>query len=194
MTRELPIIFSGPMVQALLDGRKTMTRRPIKPQPDEDGICKNLVDGLLYDTSGRIYKLPWQIGDHLWVKEAFAYCPLDFKDTKGYIYKADGKYNDYVCPGEWHNSMFMPRWATRITLEITDIKVERVQDISEEDARKEGCDFDDGEPPDGYGEEDRPTAKQNFMFLWDSIYHKKPAFDWPANPWVWVIEFKRITP
>lgn len=92
----------------------------------------------------------------------------------------------------WRTPLYMPRWASRIDLEVVSVRVERLQNITEEDARAEGCFFDD-EPgcPEGFCEEDRPKARDEFIFLWNKI-HKKDGYVWTKNPWVWVIEFKRL--
>jgi hypothetical protein len=194
--KERPIIFNTNMVKAILEGRKTQTRRPIKPQPlghslesilDGKWFTKSF-DGLL---SPKIKDLPMycplgQIGDHLWVRETFRFydsdeCPhADFPcgcPRNGTpLFKASHDCGD----GEkWKPSIHMPRWTSRILLEITNIRVERLNDISESDCLKEGV----GSPIL------RDCKKPKFMQLWESVYGSD---SWKQNSWVWVVEFKVI--
>jgi hypothetical protein len=195
--KERPIIFSAPMVRAILDGSKTQTRRAVKPQPQE----------LAPNPSGRAvlhepcpYGLP---GDRLWVREGFK--PIASGEVKngygevryGFAYKADsatvwaerptiihdlsgqpptGSMQFEERP--WKSPIHMPHAACRIRLEITDVRVQRVQDISEADALAEGV---------------RRQIKHAAAYaeLWDSI---NGAGAWDANPWVWVVSFARISP
>jgi hypothetical protein len=188
--KERPIIFSGDMVRVILDGRKTQTRRVIKPQP-------KIIHALYPDASietERIFRrgdqrihCPYGIpGDRLWVRETFCHATLTGydarKDGGDYWYRAT---DEGLCDGPWKPSIFMPRWASRILLEITEVRVERVQDISEKDAGAEGawrtpagCSHYSIEPPE-------------FETLWDSINAKR-GYSWESNPWVWVISFRRI--
>lgn len=195
---EHPILFNTAMVQAILDGRKTQTRRVVKPQP----IGKSFDDplhgkwlklnfgGLLLPT---VKDLPMhspygQIGDRLWVRETYG---TKIRNVGGaphesYAYKADNpdEINFYDCNGngypiKWKPSIHMPRKASRIQLEITNIRVELLNDISEADCIKEGV----GSPIL------RDCKKPKFMQLWESI---NGAGSWDKNPWVWVIEFKVI--
>jgi hypothetical protein len=198
--KERPILFNGDMVRAILDGRKTQTRRVIKPQPKiistHDGSMNIL------QITG---KAPWfngdpnhtcpygVIGDRLWVRETWGLEPdMDeqLKDdglTPGQIeyegyhigYKADG--SGAYCVEKWRPSIFMPRWASRIMLDITDVRVERLQEISEDDAQAEGV---------GYWGCDTIEV---FEDLWNSINQKR-GYPWSSNPWVWVIEFKVLEP
>lgn len=170
--KERPIIFSSPMIRAILEGRKTQTRRIIKPQPDRNGLWPR---GSAPGASS--YDCPCgQSGDRLWVREAFV-------SMNGYVfYRAD------ALPGREHimkyqSPIHMPRWASRITLEITKIRVERVQDISEADAIAEGCEQPSGVPTGPH------FMRQVFRGVWDSIHG---PCSWGENPWVWVLEFKRI--
>jgi len=191
MSRERPILFNGDMVRAILEGRKTMTRRVMKHQPGEvTAVGRPLFfqDG---DTGRRVSpKCPYgQPGDHLWVRETFA---DEAGDTRKYLgdhiyYRADGDGVD-LQDGFWTPSIHMPRWASRITLEVTGVRVERLQDISEEDAQAEGA-----EPKlcTGYPYHNPPSTHTNgFCQLWESI--NGPG-SWDANPWVWVVEFRRLT-
>jgi hypothetical protein len=166
--KERPIIFNSEMVRAILDGRKTQTRRVIKPQPGD--IHRDLL---------RInYHCPYgQPGDHLWVRETFQ---IDDNYPDMVFYKADDLAGHIST--KWNSPIYMPRCDSRITLEITNRRVERVQDITEEDAMAEGV----GRIA-GLGE-----YRQCFKNLWDSI-NKKRDYGWDTNPYVWVIEFKRIS-
>lgn len=171
---EKPIIFSSKMILAILKNRKSQTRRPIK----------NL-DNSQWETSlfeaGRwkeAIKCPYgQSGDRLWVRETWQYNPFG-----GIVYRAGSGIVD--CDGKgWRSPIYMPKSVSRITLEILNIRVERVQDIIQDDIYAEGC-------PLSY---DLTTAHGKwFKTLWDSIYSKK-GFGWDINPWVWMIGFKKIT-
>lgn len=178
---ERPILFSGPMVMAILDGRKTQTRRVVKPQTIQPSV---LTPAAWKDAvTGRPVKSPYgYIGDRLWVKETFVH----LGEHGQVFYRADGSnnYNDpFTWSGSWKPSLFMRKKFSRITLEIVDVRVERVRDIGQGDACKEGC----------------PKLHEPidwFSGLWDSINGKaKPGkhdVSWAANPWVWVIEFKVV--
>ncbi len=157
--------MSAPMVRAILEGRKTMTRRVIKFNLSGRVEFKNR-QWHIADPNA-ILACPYQIGQTLWVRESFNY------DEDTIYYKADG---NHPSKYKWKPSIFMPRWASRITLEVTDIKVERLQEISEEDAQKEGLKLLQG------------GIVSEFAVLWDSINGKK--YPWVSNPWVWVIGFK----
>ncbi|HHL4075491.1 TPA: hypothetical protein ACQ7TU_003660 [Klebsiella pneumoniae] len=218
--KERGMIFNGEMVRALLDGRKTQTRRIMAPQPADDierCIFPN-PEAIGWKSSLRHkhgsttahfchYGKP---GDRIWVRETFqgplfdydlmdSYCkdPTPFEKPEFCVYKADGvpapefyDANDelHCC---WRPSIHMPRWASRILLEITDVRVERLNAISEEDAQAEGMELTGWRPtysdPDSGGEV--LTPYDNFAQLWESIYGEE---SWKANPWVWVIEFKRV--
>ncbi|WP_319096146.1 hypothetical protein [Pseudomonas aeruginosa] len=206
--KERPILFTGPMVRAILEGRKTVTRRVVKPQPDFLGSMvdpntpfKTLDAGL----HARITCPHGQPGDRLWVREAWAadaqvdaIAPRDLSQGEPIWYPADFSVRQTGCSmiskGRGRPSIHMPRWASRILLEITAVRVERLQDISEEQALAEGV---QGEPCDHarqacsdigcWGD----TAKGAFGFLWEQL---NGAGAWQANPWVWVVEFKRVTP
>ena len=195
-----PILFSQDMVRAIIDGRKTQTRRVIK-------------DFVVYDNNkfkSLIRRCPYgQVGDRLWVRETWARmfkngeycikedevnpdrcpcpgCYIEYKADTGHPYPGDwdadeAKGNDDAP--KWHPSIHMTRQDSRITLEITNIRVEKLQTISEEGAKKEGCISEIGEGCAFY------PAKLAFEFLWNIIHSK--IFPWESNPWVWVIEFKR---
>ena len=163
------ILFNDEMVRAILDGRKTKTRRPLTPQPDDAH------DAAPYRNIWRSpLKCPFgRVGDRLWVREAFT---LTVPDEKP-MYRATWKNPAGI---KWKPSLHMPRWASRITLEITEIRVERVQEITEEEAISEGFFPDDG-----------VSEVYCFSEAWDSLYAKK-GLGWNANPWVWVIGFRRV--
>ena len=193
--KERPILFSSEMVQAILESRKSQTRRVIKPQPPEgvwfyrtiqnhiEWISIDIMTGSINDETD-IYKCPYgQPGDKLWVREMWHKHSDDDEFCAGKIhYRATE-----ICVGtKWHPSIFMPRWASRITLEITNIRVERVQDISEADAIAEGT------APSIVGADlDYLRYRAGYQTVWDSINAKR-GYGWDVNPWVWVVEFKRI--
>jgi hypothetical protein len=196
--KERPILFSAPMVRALLDGSKTQTRRIVKPQPDHPAFAKHhmlasddeSIDLYLHSsTLHRAIRCPYgQLGDRLWVRENFAprsddemsYARWMTGDRSGpspeIMFAAD-RGDPYIT--RWRPSIHMPRWACRVTLEIVSVRVERLQDISEADAKAEGC-----EPA-----ECCYAYYHGYSKLWESI---NGAGSWDANPWVWCIEFKQI--
>ncbi len=224
---ERPILFSGPMVRAILDGRKTQTRRVFKHQPEEDR--SRLVVGSYHptiivrgeeapgaETFGAYsddgdFALPCPygvVGDRLWVRETHSIFDLrpESCDTEFSAYPtgpcpvAVGYFADdssreiTITPEQWREpfdcdhviprpSIHMPRWASRITLEITAIRVERIRDISAEDCRAEGVDGGDSTNELGW--------RYSFGSLWNSINEKR-GYGWDANPWVWAISFRRV--
>lgn len=246
--KERPILFSGPMVKAILEGRKTMTRRVVKHSllMSANKFDKYNGSGTIEDGSfvwhdnpksgSRIcVKCPYgDVGDRLWVKETFNYIPLNMRGTHHRIEYKDGATKDLMGYeaygaqpagmdglihmgigseftefdkgnyGAWKSPLFMPRCASRILLEIVNVKVERLQEISDEDIDAEGL------WPDGswvipivetafstaetvriaggslkYGDPER----YGFIYYWDSINAKR-GYSWESNPWVWVIEFE----
>ncbi len=194
--KERSILFSSNMVKAILENRKTMTRRPMKAQPWKNNVGqwlwtwkpKNNAVAFWPEIShyGPLpFLCPYGVpGDRLWVREKHAYCPCDFKDTNGIIYAADEKHNEYVASFEWRPSIHMKREFSRIILEITNGRVERLQEITEEDAEREGM--------DGHCSMDKmtwSTPREQFIELWESIYGKGA---WNLNPWVWCISFRRL--
>lgn len=200
--KERPILFSGPMVRALLDGSKTQTRRVVKPQPPNHmGTVRTLGDGdwqFVQDAhtladSASTWRCPYgQPDDRLWVRETFGHFERNdtLKPGDTIYYRADGECLE-LRP--WRPSIHMPRWASRITLEITGVRVERLQDISEADAIAEGCaknhnNYYWGGPHKAGGLKQMATARQAYQDLWESI--NGPG-SWEANPWVWVVGFKR---
>ncbi|KKO55869.1 hypothetical protein LG59_5093 [Serratia ureilytica] len=223
--KERPVIFNSEMVRAILNGRKTQTRRVIKNQRMGDCWSVKPAEVPLYERHSHDWWLPTgtkpysalpvcpfgQVGDQLWVRETF----MDLTGTgieattgkfEGFAYRADtsaGSYGDEVRKEyglNWTPSLHMPRKACRILLEITAVRVERLNDISEEDAKAEGVraienNFGNGPAYCDYllpnlddAAEWYNRASDSFRSLWKSIYG---AENWSANPWVWVIEFKR---
>lgn len=195
--KEYPILFSGEMVQAILDGRKTQTRRVINPQA-------------LLDNKTRVnacYECPYGApGDLLWVREMWRAVELD-NGNDGILYRADNHFKsiensqaaaDLWCDAyadrkhgnKWRPSIFMPRWASRIALAVTDVQVERLQEISEEDAIAEGLQKEVISV--GY-QNDSVTlrARPKFVYLWDKINSDR-GYSFESNPWVWVISFKVV--
>ena len=229
--KERPILFSAPMVRAILEGRKSVTRRPVKGA----GLnwLEDFTPDYVADPANSLcpYGKP---GDRLWVRETF----IDLRGTgvehrpdpdgplQRYAYAADcrpGSHSDEARKDfglKYKPSIHMPRAACRILLEITDVRVERLQDISEEQAQAEGCFFTDygrkcGHTGSGWtevGDCPAPEAHHPLRngWMWDKTSSpneclgtatwafanlwQKTGGDWEANPWVWVVEFKRVTP
>ena len=201
------ILFNTDMVRAILDGRKTCTRRVIKPQWEECPACKYVHNEYIYDKMAEnVYcarcgcpleperRSPYQPGDILYVRETWS------EWTDGYLYKAWN--SPFPQAGEspvmkWHPSIHMPKEAARIWLKVTDVRVERLHKITEEQARKEGCAGNFRCPSFGAAGKlssqtiDCSIAK--FKIIWDSTIKKNDLdrYGWQANPWVWVIEFER---
>ncbi|MFC7776733.1 hypothetical protein ACFQW4_06640 [Pantoea sp. GCM10028869] len=224
--RERGIIFNAEMVRAVLEGRKTQTRRAIKHQPFIDGDFWKMDHagwgrGLQLAPHGAKAELylanhcPFgAVGDRLWVRETFR-VHSRATDVATLVYRASERQSwtqqthrvpvvncsKPVSPENWTPSIHMPRWASRITLEITGVRVERLQDISESDAVAEGIEPLPLEPdmPQFYHEyfpigikndlRCNMSAASSFSGLWEAIYGKE---SWQADPWVWVIEFKRV--
>ena len=184
---ERPIIFSAEMVLAILAGRKTQTRRKMKPakvkRPKRWLIDDAAVNGLVCP-----YGAP---GDTLWVRETWA------RHASGVDYAADFAAVSRPQAGPWRPSIHMPRWASRITLRITDVRVERLQDISEDDAVAEGVALEryvpvsDSAGKHGSGEAEPTDPVAEYRDLWN---HINGPDAWEANPWVWVISFERVKP
>ncbi len=219
--KERPILFQGDMVRAILDGRKTQTRRIVKPTKDRHNFGAELapceIAGEVNGVDPAYRFCPYgEPGDRLWVKEAWRaakcsdtlrpseLCPGFYKhDMGGFWYEADGAEPAHPVSekGRYRHARFMVRWASRITLEVTGVRVERLRDISEADAWAEGCKrgdpWDNGagyfpaeEPhPDGICYVGWDSAKEWFSDIWESI---NGDGSWDANPWVWVVEFQRV--
>jgi hypothetical protein len=220
--REHPILFSAPMVRAILEGRKSVTRRVLKTQPmpplppgplyiiDEPGSrtfdihLRPRFSRGQFIGSDRMFTAtaPYAPGDRLWVREAWRtearhdhLPPRDVPPTAIVSYEADydREPND-GCRGRYRPPMFMLRWASRITLEVTGVKVERLQDISEEEAKAEGPEWADGPYfPNGVPSHVVHHGwRARFAHLWDSINAKRPGCSWDDNPWVAAISFRRL--
>lgn len=193
MRKERPILFSTAMVRALLDGRKGMTRRLVKDKHVLYQLDVNNHVPSFYNNSDFC---PYgQVGDILWVRETFSWDWKDYSERteKYYYYKASTS-DEYLASGEkWQPSIFMPKEACRIRLEITNVRVERLQDISQEDAKAEGL-YPAPHRCPGWKNEllsFTDCYKCAFKILWNSINGKK-GHQWNKNEWVWVIEFRKI--
>lgn len=198
--KERPILFSSPMVRAILEGTKTQTRRVVKPQPVE-GVYKGDGTTPTFTWKDRIstFHPIWpevmaqfspygKPGDRLWVRETWM--PrmdgnIELRHGEA-IYKASLGDVEMFRPRRWRPSIFMPRWASRITLELTGVRVERLNSMSGYDALREGVTL----PAMQNGPAD-PTVE--FMDLWDSINARR-GYSWVTNPWVWVLKFRRVQP
>ncbi len=173
-----PILFSGPMVRAILEGRKTQTRRVMKPQPPDKMLATEKSRTLLAAVAA-----PYKPGDILYVREKW--CNINKPGiSPEYYYFAETKYaEDYdSTEWKWRPSIHMPRAAARLFLRVTDVRVERVQEIGELDAIAEG--FQEIYPGEEINE---------FIKLWDTLNAKR-GYGWAANPWVWVYTFERTDP
>lgn len=208
--KERPILFSGPMVRAILEGRKTQTRRVVKPQPLTELEAAVLRDSATYWSVQFRRRIPFKSHDRLWVRETWRF---DHSESDVY-YRADDSCRrfldreiddwadkDWKKPhrhaqwaARWRPSIFMPRWACRLELAVTGVRVERLREIGEADAEAEGV-------PDEYidrlldagcdiGFSPSDPWRQGFERLWDSINESR-GFGWSTNPWVWVVEFER---
>jgi len=224
--KEFPILFSAPMIQSLLDGHKTMTRRVVKSidhdlldmmsEDAETGTPNSELLELLYgpstDDNGKSMADQWmvrctecpeegvltlgqgfgRVGDRLWVRETWRgviginppHEPLKtgiarYTPDQEYCRRVEYRATQGVDAEPWRPSIHMPRWASRITLEVTDVRVERLQDVSDSGAKAEGITVG----------KNTPQAVDQFCRLWRDINGEE---SWSANPWVWVIEFKRV--
>lgn len=214
MHKERPILFSGAMVRAILDGRKTQTRRVVKPQFARRPV--DVVDGVpswdaptnyggevqMNTTCGKAcpYGKP---GDRVWVREAFMHEPADYCWEASVsipvrpattIYRADSDPRGEAKGVGWKPSIHMPRKLCRLVLEITDVRVERLNDVSEEDAAAEGLCHDDSIPFNGpwflgpIESQGYASAIDAYRMVWEQI---NGVGSWEINPWVWVVEFRR---
>lgn len=204
------MIFNGEMVRAILDGRKTQTRRPLKWKQTRFTEIGEREDGSRWPWSEDAehacdfwHPCPFgAVGDRIWVRETWAEAGAGAPDLK--LYRSNypehvPTHYENVPPADeirWTPSIHMPRAASRITLEITGVRVERLNEISETDAEAEGIDmealYDSQDCYDCIADHNmtvRPTAAGSFKYLWESIYGEE---NWQANPWVWVIEFKVV--
>ncbi|HEX5750039.1 MAG TPA: hypothetical protein VFZ09_27665 [Archangium sp.] len=228
--RERPILFSGPMVRAILHGRKTQTRRVVKPQPPSmeavrslsgDGFSPHLMRDGTWTVAGPVWAVRkllgteprWRCpygrpGDRLWVRESWGVlgnireASAEDQFTAHVEYSADLAKRtmtvhmdqwrgSYERRGKWRPSIHMPRWASRITLEVTGVRVERLHDISEADAQAEGVVCENLGLRGDVCRIVTPSQhwKYHFQNLWASI---NTLESWRANPWVWVVEFRRV--
>jgi hypothetical protein len=208
--KERPILFSGPMVRAILEGRKTQTRRVVQPQPK---VVHALYDDASLETNcifrngdQRIHCPYGAPGDRLWVRETFGFeFTQRWKGEQGLsspdrltnmVYAASQKFPIMVNDDfraefsdmKWRPSIHMWRRVSRITLEITEVRVQRIQEINTTDAASEGALLDDSCDYKGAVGHSQLVG---FQKLWDSINAKR-GFGWDANPWVWAITFKRL--
>lgn len=221
--KEHPILFTDEMVRAILDGRKTQTRRVVKVQPPDHryrlATCMSSTDrkieGLHHwvhvvgndqrDVSQPYFRCPYVVGDRLWGREAHV-IGGPYPESPEIFYRATDsrRAQDVICDDymlesiPWRPSIHMARRDSRITLEITDVRVERVQDISEEDAKAEGVESLGGKFFRDYLSRSTESvdmthlnARESFKSLWDSI-NKKRGFGWDANPWAWATTFERV--
>jgi hypothetical protein len=215
---EHPILFSGEMVKAILEDRKTQTRRVLKKQPIDILPMKVPNMWVILETrdpshGGVIGCRYGRIGDHLWVRETWR-CEELASGQDGVRFAADNSFHkientvaasdawleSYLSdkPDKWRPSIFMPRWASRISLEVVNIRVERVQQISREDAKAEGMSHVWDWNKDRYKKHPEHFTRgvlnpyvANYSVLWDELNAKR-GFGWDVDPWVWVIEFKRL--
>lgn len=227
-----PILFSGPMVRALLDGRKTQTRRILKPKKNGCLISSGFTDDYILDPGNREWLesyYRWRIGDRLWVKESHRVAAWDEDGAVWMTYDADGARSRALEPSDEdfierlcskldkagvptkengfygdipdnllrRVSIHMPRWASRLTLTVTDVRVERLQAISAEDAKAEGIEwieqFGNGPTYRDYQLSERHVCEwysdpiKSYRSLWDTI---NGAGAWDANPWVVAVSFR----
>ncbi len=221
---EKPILFSAAMVLAILEGRKTQTRRVINPQPCEwaerfepapfkgygiegGGWIQMTKDE--YKQLGMAHCRYGKPGDRLWVRETWKCEELSPSGEDGVRFRADNAFvmientreaSDRWCDarreyGKWRPSIFMPRWASRIDLKVLNVRVERVQKITRDDAKAEGVSpvwsYDGKKDPSYFERSVLNPYVANYSVLWDEINGKR-GFGWDVNPWVWVVEFKVV--
>ena len=208
--RERPILFSGPMVRAILDGSKTQTRRVVKgvPRTEDDDLVRlecghyhpTIIDRDGFEEPGEETFGAWtpdgewatrcpygQPGDRLWVRETW--CDISGTQPQ-FAYRADPYVSNGDLKGQWRPSIFMPRAACRLTLEITEVRVQRLQDMNATDAIAEGIPSRGIEPPCIAS---AMMYLHDFEQLWDSINAKR-GHSWESNPWVWAVTFRPSSP
>lgn len=215
--RELPLLMNGPMVRAILEGRKTVTRRVVKPQPSggfvfphptqfKDGIIcwcnrphpQNMLVGEWYEQ-----RMPYQVGDRLYVRETtvnvedhgylgpvFAVSDEGVATREGGLGPADDDCEIEPEDIKLRTALHMPKAWARIWLEVTDVRVERLKDITEKQARAEGAAWSDGNPVNGLPTSLVVDARDTFENLWDGL--AKEGARWADNPWVWAVSFRRV--
>jgi hypothetical protein len=220
-----PTLFSGPMVRAIIEGRKTQTRRVLRGVDPTDRLRESpFVASGVETAHGNAIRIPYRPDDRLWVREKShwnGWDPAGEWETAAITYAADGQtlvrrvkdagiqrpYRsfDFERKVGWLTPIHMPRWASRITLTVTDVRVQRLQEISEEDAIAEGIrrvETDPGKPPmyeyhgnhwlenaDGSPAVAWLSARDSYRHLWDSLNDKR-GFGWDVNPWVVAISFR----
>ena len=199
-----PILFNTEMVRAILGGRKSCTRRIVKPQWEECPHCKYVHNEYIYDKlAENVYcarcgyplvperRAPYQPGDILYVRETWCGLPVNeaghFRVHPIYYYRADGDLRPEGWRGAWRPSIHMPKEAARIWLKVTDVRVERLQDITADDIRSEGL------SSIAVHAGNMEIALKEWKKLWNSTIKKSDLdrYGWDANQWVWVIEFER---
>lgn len=218
--KERPLLFSGGMIRAILSGTKTQTRRVVKPQPQ---LVNHAGGASWRDAKADLWRnqhqhardcCPYGVpGDRLWVREAWRPCGPWEEPQATVAYRADGAKREVEgfppsyripnnsSPDRWRQSIHMPRWASRITLEIADVRVERLNSISEADAMAEGL-IEWSDPPrvstKHYGvtvaDAWETDPRKAYARLWDQINGKTPEHSWESNPWVWCVSFRRVEP
>lgn len=220
MSRVLPILFNTDMVRAILDGRKTVTRRLIKHDTDAILNSPYHMEHPEVEDKQIISKLcmpPYQPGDILYIRETWCWCPCwdcgfdtdehncchksankffnhNKREYGCYGYKASFDDNEYPSVDTWHPSIHMPKEAARIWLKVKDVRVERLQEITDEQAEAEGAIDNRGFIHSPDNEYDRiHTSREHFIDIWNSTIKKSDLdrYGWYASPWVWVIEFER---
>ncbi|POQ07739.1 hypothetical protein CXB40_13230 [Pseudomonas syringae pv. avii] len=220
--KERPILFSAPMVRAILEGRKTVTRRAVKKPAALDCLAAGFEPAFLA-LPGNADLCPYgKVGDRLWVRETWS--DVNLQGAPGIAYRADGdvrglmedasfldedgafNYDDprskpyqFACwsedliggkEGRWRPSIHIPRWASRILLEISAVRVERLQEISRSDIRAEGLEC----PPELASDDVSPNYRDWYPAAWRELWESINGADsWNSNPWVWVVEFKQVT-
>lgn len=199
-----PILFNTENVRAILDGRKTVTRRVVPERIrnkwyewDEwqtntgaglssEGVC------VIFETERGFYEkhLPYKPGDYLYVRETYGTYSKTYGTMPNLYYKADGDAPENI---KWKPSIHMPKEAARIFLRVTDVRVKQLQDITDEGAKAEGANYHNGKNV-GVEEKMRRTAIERFAEIWDSTIKPKDRdkYGWAAKPWVWVTEFERV--
>lgn len=226
--RERPILFSGEMVRAILDGRKSQTRRVVKistapdmyVEADRNAVGHWLLQSLVpYGQDYTLGDCPYgEVGDRLWVREAWGTVRMHeigqhffggprIPDRDQVVYRAGklmgvpipdtspmqfrSEWRDDFQPERWRPSIHMPRTASRIALEITGVRVERIQSILFYDIRAEGVGCPVHDFPGGFCSSECPDLRAHWSQRWNALNEKR-GYGWDANPWVWVIEFKRV--
>jgi len=214
--KEKPIFFNTKMIQAILDGRKIMTRRTVKNIPEGTHRVEQIGESLfeahwgihgnsMFLDGATEIKCPYQPGDRLWVRETWQCIKYDsmdgdlsygveFKDGTRKHFEFDDnerfhQFGKYAFKEGWQQSIHMPKEAARIWLEVTNVRVERLQEILCNDMRREGC-----IPTTVTGGQYQQWHRDYWIPLWDSTIKKQniSRYGWTANPWVWVIEFERM--